>query len=129
LLDKPAELVDINRLDKIIIRALSDGLLARFNRAVSGDQYDLCLLIVFLCFAKDVQAVDVTFQFKVGDDNIDVLRADNFEGIFPRVDGDGFGGYFLKRLGDPVGVVTLVVNNQNYDSVFFQPDTSLIVHR
>jgi hypothetical protein len=26
-------------------------------------------------------------------------------------------------------VVALVVNNQNYDSVFFQPDTSLVSHR
>ena len=71
------------------------------------------------------QSVDVAAEFQVGDDDVNLLIANYLQGVFAAVDGDCLGAELLERLGDSVGVVTLIVNDQDYTCFLLQTNTSL----
>ena len=64
----------------------------------------------------------------IRNNNINLLIGYNLKGIFAGVNCNCLCAQFLKRFGDSVRVVALIVNNQNYTSVFFQINTSQGVH-
>jgi hypothetical protein len=55
-----------------------------------------------------------TAALQLGNCHIISFAPQYFQAIFAAVDGNGLGARLGQRLDNSVGVITLVVNNQNY---------------
>jgi len=122
---KRSKLADINRFDEVIVSAPFYSFLAGVDCAVGGYKDYFRAVIVLFGFFEDGQSVNVATQFQVGNDDIDLLAAHNLKCIGAVVNGDRPRTEFFKRFCDSVGVVTLIVNYQDYAFFLSQNDTSL----
>jgi hypothetical protein len=75
------------------------------------------------------QSVDVTAQFQIGNNDIDLPAAHNLQRVFSGIDSDCLCTQFFKRFGNSIRMVALIVNNQDYICLLLQIDTSLGLDR
>jgi len=124
LLHQRAQLVDVERLDQIVERPLFDRLFAVFDRRIGRDQNYLGRIAVLPGLAQHVQAVGLTFQLQIRHNHVHPAATHHLDGVLTGVDRQSLDRQTLQGLDDPIGVVSLVVYDQNHGLVFRHGFTS-----
>jgi len=118
------ELIDVDRLDDIVIGALLNGLFTRIDSGISRNKDDLGGRIFSLGLDQYIDTVGVAAHIQVRDDKIEILLRNSIESVFGSVNGNGFGAMILQRFDQDIGVVFFIVDYQYYGiGIHYSPST------